>query len=187
MSWHPQVFRPLELGFSDPESRGWSGTHAVKCNLGPDEDEESSCEQNLFGGGNPIHSCRLAWMSMFNQGSTTSTGCGDPLATPATIWSWPHQQVDWQHLMSTSHPLYPIAIDCEWCSPLTHSSLSIPSSSLSPSVRIPSSKVLVPHLFCLWKPHTLLMNASITMSWHCSLLFVTPRYALGAEGVLPRG
>ena len=85
MEFCPQVFRPLELGFSDPESRGWSGTHAVKCNLGPDEDEESSCEQNLFGGGNPIHSCRLAWMSMFNQGSTTSTGCGDPLATPATI------------------------------------------------------------------------------------------------------
>ena len=100
----------------------------------------------------------------------------DPLATPVTIQSRPCQQADWQHLMFTIHPLYPITIDHERHSPLTHSLPSIPPSSRSPSVRMPSSQVLVPHLFCSWKPHTLIANASIAMSQCRSLTFVTPCY-----------
>ena len=66
---------------------------------------------------------------------------GDPLATPATIRSWPRQQANRQHLTSTARSLYPIAIDRERRTPLAHSSPSIPSSSLSPSIRMPLSKV----------------------------------------------
>ena len=52
----------------------------------------------------------------------------------------------------------------------------MPSSSLSPSVCVLLSKVLVPHLFCSRKPCTLIANASIAMSRHHSLPFMTPRY-----------
>ena len=100
----------------------------------------------------------------------------DPLATPATIRSRPRQQADRQHLTSTARPLYPIAIDRDRRTPLAHSSPSIPSSSLSPSVCVPLSKVLVPHLFCSRKPRTLIANASIAMSRYRSLPFATPRY-----------
>ena len=90
----------------------------------------------------------------------------DPLATPAMIRSWSCQQANQQHLMFIAHPLYPITIDHKQHSPLTYSSPSIPSSSLSPSIHMSLSKVLVPHLFCLQKPHTLITNASIAMSQH---------------------
>ena len=100
----------------------------------------------------------------------------DPLATPATIRSRPRQQANRQHLTSTTRPLYPIAINRDQRTPLAHSSPSIPSSSLSPSVCMPSSKVLVPHLFCSRKPRTLIANASITMPRYRSLPFATPRY-----------
>ena len=100
----------------------------------------------------------------------------DPLATPATIRSRPRQQADRQHLTFIACSLYPIAIDRDQRTPLAHSSPSIPSSSLLPSVCMPSSKVLVPHLFCSWKPRTLIANASIAMSRYRSLLFATPCY-----------
>ena len=58
----------------------------------------------------------------------------DPLATPATIQSWPRQQADRQHLTSTARSLYPITIDRDRRTPLAHSSPSTPSSSLSLSV-----------------------------------------------------
>ena len=102
--------------------------------------------------------------------------CTDPLTTPATIQSRPRQQADRQHLTSAARSLYPIAIDRDRHTPLAHSSPSILSSSLSPSVRMPSSKVLVPHLFCSRKPRTLITKASIAMSRHCSLQFATPHY-----------
>ena len=101
---------------------------------------------------------------------------GDPLTTPAMIRSRPHQQADRQHLTSTARPLYPIAIDRDRRPPLTHSSPSILSSSLSLSVRVLSPKVLVPLPFCSRKPRTLIANASITMSRHRSLQFATPHY-----------
>ena len=102
--------------------------------------------------------------------------CADPLTTPAMIRSRPHQQAYRQHLTFIARSLYPIAIDHDRRTPLAHSSPSIPSSSLLPSVCALSLKVLVPHLFCSRKPRTLIANASIAMSRHRSLPFATPCY-----------
>ena len=100
----------------------------------------------------------------------------DLLATLAMIQSRPCQQADQQHLMFITRSLYPIAIDRDRRTPLAHSLPSMPSSSLSPSVCVPSPKVLVPHLFCSRKPRTLIANVSIAMPQHRSLPFATHRY-----------
>ena len=106
----------------------------------------------------------------------TTHGHGDPLATLATIQSWPHQQVNRQYLMSPTLLPYPITIDHEQRSPFALSSSSSLLSTLSLSARAYPQKDSCHPPLPLEDPRTLITNASTAMPPHRSLPFATLRY-----------